>query len=185
MASPLTERATPAELATREQVIDNKAIIADFPRLVEIVKKELAALPRGATSAQWRHFPVTIKLRFGWADARRELAFVEGEVSARLVARCQRCLEPFDFAVGTAVNWLILPPGCVAPADGGRETWELEDEWLRPLDLVEETLILALPLVAKHEDPTNCRPAVPIETAERGNKVRPFSALRSQWQDSN
>jgi uncharacterized metal-binding protein YceD (DUF177 family) len=182
MSSPLTERATPAELASRQQTIETKEIIACFPRLVEIIDQDISGFPAAAGIAKWQRFPVKIKLRFGWTHSRPEFAFASGCIKATMAALCQRCLEPFKYELGVPLSWLLLPPGVQAADSAGWEVWELDDVRLRPLDIVEETLIMALPMAAKHEDRTGCGEIAP-ESAERSNKVRPFAALKSQMQD--
>ena len=67
---------------------------------------------------------------------------------------------------------------------GDFEIWELEEETMRPLDLVEESLIMALPLAALHEGETSCRVRrVDEQVAE--DTVRPFAALKAQMDTDN
>jgi uncharacterized protein len=183
MASPLTEPATPAALANRTQVIEIKELIGVFPRLVEVVEADVTGLSLAGQAAKWRQYPVKIKLRFGWTDERQALVFVKGAIGARIVARCQRCLEPFEYELRTSPDWLLVPPGIDVAELADREIWELEDERIRPIDVVEETLIMAMPMAAKHADRKNCVPIVSEEPMHRSRKVRPFATLKSQMQD--
>ncbi|MDH4049324.1 MAG: DUF177 domain-containing protein [Gammaproteobacteria bacterium] len=185
MASPLTERATPAELAERSQAIETKEEILSFPRLSEIIETDLAGVPFRDSAAKWRQLPVQIRLRFGWADSRREIVSLVGEIRARLVAVCQRCLEPFEFGVNADLKLLLLPPGTRGVDGGDYEVWELDEAWLKPADLVEEAVIMALPMVARHDDETECKPMVSDAPPVRRDTVRPFAGLRSQLTDSN
>ncbi len=95
MTNPLTDRALPAQLATIAQVIETKGKLSDFRRLSEVVEAGLAGLAPAKMPAEWRHAPIAIRLAFGWADARRQIPALEGQISARIDAVCQRCLEPF------------------------------------------------------------------------------------------
>lgn len=183
MASPLTHAATPAELANKTQAIEIKEVIDKFPRLVEIVEQDISGLTVAGDAAKWRQFPVDIKLRFGWAGTEDRQAFVKGEVSASLLARCQRCLEPFRYELGSEVNWLLVPPGNSAVDMAGLETWELDSERLRPADIVEESLIMAMPMAAMHAGTEDCKAIAPGESVQSGNTVRPFATLKSQMQD--
>ena len=183
MASPLTDPATPAALANRSQAVESKENIASFPRLVEIVETDVSGLSLAGQAAKWRQYPVEIKLRFRWTDERQVMVFVQGRVAARMVAQCQRCLEPFEYELQASPDWLLVPPGVAIADDAGREIWELDDERIRPIDIVEETLIMAMPMAAKHPDQQECVPIVSEEPTHRSNKVRPFAALKSQMQD--
>lgn len=183
MGSPLTEHALPEMLADRGQIFEIKEEILNFPRLAGIVEGELSHFPETALAAKWRQFPVRIKLRFGWADSRRERVTLTGDVASQLAAVCQRCLEPFEFGVQADLQLLLAKPGDQVPAASGYEIWELDNDWLRPADIVEEALIMAMPLAARHEDGKICRP-IDAEAPPDGNdKVRPFADLRSQMQD--
>lgn len=181
MASPLTVPATPAELADRQQVIETEENIESFPRLAAIIEAELATAP--SALAKWQQFPVQITLRFGWAGGRREFVALTGKVEAQIAALCNRCLQPFEYPVREQLNLVLARPDEVGGAAPGYEIWELDDEWLRPADIVEETLIMALPLVARHEDDKSCQLKAGPAAAERNDVTRPFADLRSQMQD--
>jgi uncharacterized metal-binding protein YceD (DUF177 family) len=78
---------------------------------------------------------------------------------------------------------VLARPDEVSVMAPGYEIWELDDEYLRPADIVEETLIMALPLVARHEDDKSCQLKAGPAAAEREDVTRPFADLRSQMQD--
>ncbi|MCH8302873.1 MAG: hypothetical protein IH912_08980, partial [Proteobacteria bacterium] len=99
MANPLLDRALPEELAERGQVFELQGKIEDFRRLIEIVEADLRSVATEIHPREWRAAPVNIRLGFGWADARREIPALEGEISTDIVAVCQRCLEPFKLAL--------------------------------------------------------------------------------------
>lgn len=88
----------------------------------------------------------------GWVRLR--LAY---EATLRLV--CQRCLDPMDFEardesklglVETAASEALLPEDFEAVL--------LEEERFNPAQLLEDELLMALPLVPKHDDPAQCGP---------------------------
>lgn len=180
MASSLTQTATPAELADGRQVIETEEKIADFARLAAIIEADLSRA--SGPLAKWRQFPVKITLRFGWAGERREFVTLTGEIEARVAAQCQRCLQPFEYPVRERLNLLLDGPGEVAGTMPGFEVWELDEKSLRPFDIVEEALLMALPLVARHQDENSCLPHL-AAPAERSETIKPFADLRSQMQD--
>jgi uncharacterized metal-binding protein YceD (DUF177 family) len=64
----------------------------------------------------------------------------------------------------------------------GYEVWEFSEEDVSPIDIVEEALLIALPLSAMHDDVGDC---VEIEAATEETLVdekmtTPFAALRAQ-----
>lgn len=179
MVNPLLDRVLPQDLAERGQAIEQKGKIGDFPRLVEIVDADLKSLAAANRPRGWRSTPVDIRLGFSWADARREFPLLEGEVSTDIAAVCQRCLEPVELPIRSTLKLLLLEPAQAAVAHGDFETWEIDGDMIRPIDIVEEALIMALPLSAMHPSRELCGPLADNVTGEAGNTARPFGDLRS------
>ena len=62
----------------------------------------------------------------------------------------------------------------------GFEVWELAEDAVRPLDIVEEALIMALPLSPLHKSRDLCGPLADNVVQEKTGTVRPFADLKSQ-----
>jgi uncharacterized protein len=187
MANPLLDRWSPQELAERGQVFEKEGNLELFPRLLEVVEKDLGVLPDGRRPAEWRRAPVAFRLAFGWADSRRQLPRLIGSVTASIPAVCQRCLEPFAVDLSQELRLLLAAPDSDSPVAESPDfdTWDLEEAMVRPLDIVDEALLMALPLSAMHVDPADCGalarlPAMESDNRNGDNKVRPFADLRSQ-----
>ncbi len=126
----------PRKFADQGIQIEGHTSIGDLPRLAEY---------RDSDNQQ-----VTASLQFGRdEDDRRR---VTGTVSAELSLKCQRCLEPVTYHIDARVDLVMV--------------WDEEQikalpEHLDPImvtedkmplaELLEEELLLALPLVALHE----------------------------------
>jgi len=183
MANPLRDRRTAADWAAAGQVIEITEKLSSFEQLASIVEADLAALEPAKRPSRWRESRVVGSLEFGFADAPRVLPRVRCKVSARLDAVCQRCLEPFGLAVETEADLLLLGIEETAQGYEDHEVWELEDDVLRPLDIVEELLVMALPFSAMHVDLESCTALTagadnnPDDNEER---TTPFAALRTQ-----
>jgi uncharacterized protein len=107
---------------------------------------------------------------------------VTGTISASLVVTCERCLEPLPLDLTADVDFLIVS------ADAGRETDDTVDalEVEGPMalrDLVENELVLALPMIPMHALEA-CPAAQWIEESdaqqkreEAGDVYRPFEGL--------
>lgn len=107
----------------------------------------------------------------------------EGKPSLRLafggelVLRCQRCLGPVRFRFDAVRNFVLVPAGQALsdPADEAEDTEQLHaDPKLDVIALVEDEVILGLPMVAGHEEGA-C--AAPSPKAEAGKQESPFNAL--------
>jgi uncharacterized protein len=107
-------------------------------------------------------------LRASAGEARFRLAFsrdqekrgvLGGEIEARLILTCQRCLEALEFPVLITLD-LVLVSGLdeagLLPED--LDPLLVSAEPLRLADLIEDELLLALPQIPRHE-PGEC-PAI-------------------------
>jgi len=185
MANPLLDRVLPEDLAKRGQVFEFEGKVEDFRRLIEIVEADLNSVAAQNRPREWRAAPVNIRLGFSWADARRECPALEGEISTDIVAVCQRCLEPFELPLRTTLKMLLLKSADATMLQDEFEIWEVDGDEIRPLDIVEEALIMALPLSAVHQSRDLCGPLADNVTDENKETVTPFADLRSRMNKSN
>ncbi len=107
----------------------------------------------------------------------------EGKASLRLalggelVLRCQRCLGPVRWRLDVVRTFLLVPLGQALsdPAEEAQDTEQLHaDPKLDVIALVEDEVILGLPMVAGHEE-GGC--AAPSPKAEPRKRESPFNAL--------
>lgn len=107
---------------------------------------------------------------------------LDGEIEARLILTCQRCLEALEFPVLTTLD-LVLVSGLdeagLLPED--LDPLLVPEEPLRLADLIEDELLLALPQIPRHE-PGACPVGGGLWTAvsdERraGEGANPFAVL--------
>ena len=180
MRNPLLDRSSPRELAEQGQVIEKEKELQVFPRLAEIVAADLASLEKGDVPGKWRQAPVAIRLVFGWGDSRQQIPVLTGRVRAQMPAVCQRCLGPLDLTLDVQLNLLLAGPDSGIAATDQYEVWELEEATIRPLDILEEALIMAMPLSALHGPGEACNTPIETEVADSSETVRPFADLRSQ-----
>lgn len=184
MAHALRDRNTPTALAASRQVIDFQGVIADFDRLSEIVEADLRSLEADALPADWRRLPVAVRLAFGFADLRETLPTVSGTVTTSVPAVCQRCLEACRIDLDVDIGYLLLQAGQSASDAEGYEVWDLDESAFRPIELVEEALIMALPMSAMHSRTGECGPIAPqVDEVEAEKSLRPFANLREMMRD--
>ena len=184
MGNPLRERRTPSDWAASGQVIEIAEKISDFGRLAEIVGGDLETLDPEMRPPDWRDAPVTGELCFGFADAQEGVPALQGSVAATIDAVCQRCLQPFRLALKVELRLLFVASADDGVDTDGYEVWELDEDRLRPLDLVEEALVMAMPLAAMHVDDAACT-GLAGEAVAESTTTRPFASLRAQMEDEN
>lgn len=100
-------------------------------------------------------------------------ATVHGTLEAVLSLECQRCLQPFGFPVSTA--FALAAVTCPEQADELPEQFDpllTEERLLRPLALIEDELLLAVPLIPKHPSEC-CADAAAHADQGSGDEARP------------
>ena len=130
---------------------------------------------------------VKVSLYFGVDEVGR--AFVRGNIAAELSLVCQRCLE--------TLHWPVNIEICLAIVSSEREAGQLDDSY-EPLvvgerltslsGMVEDEILLALPVVALHpqgtcttlndtQTKTGAAAKVVLETKDQNEKPNPFAVL--------
>lgn len=138
----------------------------------------LARMPRLCTSLQRIDGHVDVDLQFD-RDAER-LARMTGTAQALLVFSCQRCLEPVALEVCAEVNVVLLAPGERVVLQARQESTEVVGGSMPLTEMVEDELILSLPITPMHEE-SECRA---VRTRQESPRVRqeednPFAVLSS------
>lgn len=101
---------------------------------------------------------VAVRLRMS-RTTRGQLA-MNLSFDVRLNLICQRCLDPMDFTVAEDVAWVVLESDAeLATVSGELEALILgaeKGERLQPAELVEDELIVSLPMVPRHASIDEC-----------------------------
>ncbi|WP_228292226.1 YceD family protein [Candidatus Thiothrix anitrata] len=81
---------------------------------------------------------------------------IKGHIRGNVVLECQRCMQPVTIPLDVPVEVALTTfESDERPEQEGLEAWLIEDERLFIQDFVEDEILLALPLAAKHEQ---CEP---------------------------
>ena len=160
MARPLEDPLDVGQLAAQRSRLERDFPIDGFARL-----RESLARPEGRA---------TVDFRFHAAGAYPAL---EGAVRARAWLVCQRCLKEFEADLESPVRVAFV----ARDAESGR----VPDEYdavtapggrIQLSELVEDELLLALPLVPTHATPAECAHRLEAPKAARPAS-RPFTKL--------
>ena len=120
-----------------------------------------------------------VELYFSITDQAEKL--ITGRVAAVVVAECQRCLQPVQLDINCDVNLqLVVDEADIAELCDEREQLLLQDEsGVELLEIVEDELLLGLPIVALHDESVCQISSTSSEPVDLSNKSNPFSALSS------
>ena len=126
-----------------------------FERLVDVA---LSATPS-----------VTSKLKFAMLDRR---PVIHGEIRALIELVCQRCMGNMQYPVVESFDLMLVETEAeLALVPESHEPWMATVARLDLLELVEEQLLLALPLIAKHLDEAEC--VISVGSAKSSGKRTP------------
>jgi len=185
MGNPLHERRTAADWAAASQVIEITDKIGDFGELSAIIEADLGALDADKIPADWRDSVVEGRLEFGFADAQQMLPTVIWQARVTVDAVCQRCLQPFRLPLEAEGELLLLAFDQSADGFDDYEVWELQQDQLRPQDIVEELLVMAMPFAAMHTESAACKALSAEEGDNEEEMTTPFAGLREQMAQDN
>lgn len=119
-----------------------------------------------------------VTVNFEFADSDYDCPVLNGRLETSLRVVCQRCLKVMDLAMKIDFNLLIDAPDELAH-DSTLDTIYSDNGTIDIFEVVEEELILALPLVAMHDN-SSCnehwRPQGELPDVARNEN--PFSVLR-------
>jgi len=134
----------------------------------------LAAMPRLQDRLAGEAGTVAYVVR-GKLD-QRQRPLLELEITGNPSLRCSRCLAPLDFALKLQSRVLLMPPGAVMPEDDDPESpeWIEAGQELDVLELVEDEILLSLPLAVRHEQ-GKCSDGG--EAGRASGRDNPFSKL--------
>lgn len=99
------------------------------------------------------------------------------QVQGTLMLVCQRCLEPFEFKLDIAANFVIVPDESALPgeeAERDDEDYLVADAHMQVIELIEDELLLAIPLAPMHAD-DECVAGSKLNELK---KPSPFAALK-------
>ena len=162
-------------LALADQTLDGQLYLWQLPRTKAAIQADGDRV-------------VDVELRFS-EDSQRRVR-VAGKATAAVALECQRCLEPFETTVSADIAGVIVTDDDAAasvPRDD--EPIMAEEGILDVHALIDDEMLLALPLVARCDRPT-CRAEYdieePAETPAVGKKkTNPFAVLETLKRDDS
>lgn len=128
-------------LAGRKVALSGKIDICKLPRLASLLYSDVGSVEATLRFQQRRD---------GWLG-------VELDYRGTAELKCQRCFGSFLHAMEDRVD-LVVADGAALPSvvPAGFEPYELMDGRLSPAELIEDELIVSIPLVPRHARVEDC-----------------------------
>lgn len=125
---------------------------------------QLKDMPRLCESLSSHEGNVDVDILFGIDE--QDIKFAKGMLSTRLMLQCQRCLEPFEYVInGNFMSGIVHTD---EEADQLPERYDpliVKDNALLISDMIEEELLVSLPIVPMHEL-GSCNVTLPFAAGE-------------------
>lgn len=161
-----------AELARTRSVWESEYTSTHFSRLRDIAVSDVPQIAAQLRFEQWSGH-----------------AAIQGHMTGSVELICQRCLKPMRFLFDEAFDLVLVgADGDAAAVPDSHEVVTLETPLLDVQWLIEEQLLLALPLIPKHEDEAECKAQATSVKPQQSSAVsdesaaidrqRPFQNLR-------
>ena len=144
--------------ADRGQTVEGTLPLHRLPRLAAVHDEQRGADDGTDDRGTRASDVVSYALHFSRDSQSR--AIVDGTVSATVAACCQRCLRPMRQQVSATVDAVLLPAGTQPTRELDAIDWiELEREAMNIAAFCDEELLLAMPVITRHdEDDEACQP---------------------------
>ncbi|WP_096084881.1 YceD family protein [Agaribacterium haliotis] len=160
----LPQLVEPRKLATAQASFERSIALDQLVRLQELALRVLSA---------------KVSLHFDRDEQNRPE--LRGLIQAQLELECQRCLEPMLFDIERSVQLAIVWDEAQAKAlPKGLDPWVVGEGEADLVDIIEEEILLDIPVVARHEH--DCLNPDFLSIGEGGDeagetKANPFSVL--------
>ena len=151
----------PERLADEEQVLAGRTDLQAMPRLQALLAEAQAE----------------VSFNLGFSRDPRGFVAIRGEYDTVLMLRCQRCLEPLPAHLHKAIGigWINAQKDAgLLPAD--LEPLLASAPRIALADLLEEEVLLGLPMAPRHAD-QDC-PAAAVLRDLHGHRENPFAVLK-------
>ena len=114
---------------------------------------------------------------------------IRSEIDVEVKMVCQRCLELVTLPIHSECEYAVVKEGASSESmPKGYDVLEVGEDPLDLLALVEDELLLALPIVPAH-DPDACQPPAGLDEPESSEdevtRSNPFSVLAQLKRDPN
>lgn len=118
---------------------------------------------------------VACELNFGIDE--EGIRYIKGNLTVELELECQRCLKPVKYIINDELMLAVVLSN--TQADNLASHYELllvENDMQELLPIIEDELIVRLPIVANHND-TDCKLILAKQKIKTDKKSNPFASL--------
>ena len=170
---PIPPHVDPRKLADRGTTLQGEVLLADLERLCDPLADNLG----------------TVQAKFVFERDEQRAVVIHSAIDVEVKMVCQRCLELVTFPIHSECSYAVVKEGANTQSlPKGYDVLELGEDPMDLLALIEDELLLALPIVPTH-DPKECQPPADLNESEPSEdevtRSNPFSVLAQLKRDPN
>ncbi len=163
MPSDLPQTINPLRLARTDSILKGRFHLSEMERL--------------ASQLQDSRGEVNFELQFTRDD--EDITQINGSCRTSLIMACQRCFEPIRIEIATSTRLVVVPSiEAAREIPDAAEPLLFSGEAISLKDLVEEEVLLALPIAPLHDNAI-CHATGAVLEGQGDEKTNPFSVLRN------
>ncbi|MFF7706828.1 YceD family protein [Pseudomonas sp. NPDC007930] len=170
---PIPPHVDPRKLADRNATVQGSVALASLARLCDPLSDDAGA----------------VQARFVFDRDEDGTVVIHSDLSTEVKMVCQRCLEPVTLPIHSECTYAVVKEGANTQSlPSGYDVLELGEDPLDLRGLMEDELLLALPIVPAHH-PEECQQPAGADKPEPGEdevpRSNPFSVLAQLKRDPN
>ena len=168
MSNDLPLRFDPVLFSNRGRQLAGNIPVQDMPRLMEL-----------APNSEGEFY---VSMAFSMSSL--QFPMVKGTIEGEVVQSCQRCMGNAAVPIKGQFQLLLITPDALELAsEEGHEIFEYEGQVITTATLIEDEIILSMPIVAKHTDIEKCESNVKqwmheFDEVPTDEKENPFAKLK-------
>ena len=170
---PIPPHVDPRKLADRGTTLQGEVLLADLERLCDPLSDNVG----------------TVQAKFVFERDERRSVVIHSSIEVEVKMVCQRCLELVALPIRSECHYAVVKEGADTQSlPKGYDVLEVGEDPLDLMTLVEDELLLALPIVPAH-DPEDCQQPAganePEPSQDEVSRSNPFSVLAQLKRDPN
>lgn len=170
---PIPPHVDPRKLADRHASIEGQVELTSLPRLCDALADNAGI----------------VQAKFHFERDEQNTVVIRSELEVEVKMICQRCLELVALPIHSECEYAVVWPGANTQAlPKAYDVLEVGEEPLNLLALIEDELLLALPIIPVHA-PEDCQQPASLDQPEPGedevSRSNPFSVLAQLKRDPN
>jgi uncharacterized protein len=168
MSNDLPLRFDPVLFSNRGRQLAGNIPVQDMPRILELAPNSVG------------EFYVTMT----FSTSPLQFPMVKGTIEGEVVQSCQRCMGNAVVPIKGQFRLLLITPDSLELAsEEGHEIFEYTGQEIITANIIEDEIILSMPIVAKHTDIEECDVTVKqymheFDEVPAEEKENPFAKLK-------